>query len=45
VLELEQLEGGALHGREPPPSRNEPAEETASMTFFGPTVQVTRQPG
>ena len=32
-------------GRDPPPSRNEPALATASITFSGPTVQVTRQPG
>ena len=32
-------------GREPPPSRNEPAETTPSMIFFGATVHVTRQPG
>ena len=32
-------------GRDPPPSRKEPAETTPSMTFLGATVQVTRQPG
>ncbi len=32
-------------GFEPPPSRNEPALATASMTGRGATVQVVRQPG
>ena len=29
----------------PPPSRNEPLLETASITACGPTIQVQRQPG
>jgi hypothetical protein len=32
-------------GRVPPPSRNEPADATASMIRFGATVHVTRHPG
>ena len=32
-------------GREPPPSRNDPALASDSMTLLGPTVQLTRQPG
>jgi hypothetical protein len=29
----------------PPPSRNDPVLETASITARGPTIQVQRQPG
>jgi hypothetical protein len=32
-------------GREPPPSKNEPALAIDSIVFLGPTLQVTRQPG
>ena len=42
-----RLAGSAARwsGLEPPPSRKLPVLATASMTCFGPTTQVQRQPG